>query len=219
MFDDQRKSAESFLLGIKHGVYIITNDTCEICEAYKKEIEYINNYNLYFVEAVTDSEKNAIYQLTQRTAFPITVGFLENEIEFVRLGQLFGEDLDYVLNFLNNNFKNSPLNESDQQKLVSRIKNKTYFTYYVFPENTDENKKISIMSDSIKNKEFPIDVDSLNNLNMSDDDKMLMITSNAKFTKLVIFDLEITDNYSTLSRNVIHEYITNKKLEFERRST
>ena len=44
MFDNQRKSAESFLLGIKHGVYVITNDTCEICEAYKKEIEYIKNW-------------------------------------------------------------------------------------------------------------------------------------------------------------------------------
>src|SRR5574344_568504 len=123
MLDSQKLSAESFLIGFKHGLYVITNDSCQICADYKKDIEYINNCYLYFVEVSTNIEKQAIYQIADRTVFPLTLGFVDNELKFVKVGQLFGEDLSTAFSFLKQ-LGEAPVSAAEVCKRIERMGNK-----------------------------------------------------------------------------------------------
>ena len=101
----------------------------------KKDIEYINNCYLYFVEVSTNIEKQAIYQIADRTVFPLTLGFVDNELKFVKVGQLFGEDLSTAFSFLKQ-FGEAPLSSSEISKKIDRIRNKCILSFYLFPEDT-----------------------------------------------------------------------------------
>lgn len=65
-------------------------------------------------EVSTDEQKKAIYQIAGRTAFPLTMGFWKNELKFVKLGQLFGDDLSSALKF----------KEDQEQRRVLPVRNR-----------------------------------------------------------------------------------------------
>ena len=217
MLDSQKLSAESFLIGFKHGLYVITNDSCQICADYKKDIEYINNCYLYFVEVSTNIEKQAIYQIADRTVFPLTLGFVDNELKFVKVGQLFGEDLSTAFSFFKQ-FGEAPLSSSEISKKIDRIRNKCILSFYLFPEDTTIEQRNKEIEGACARNELPIDIDSFN-LKISIEDKERMFETNLATAKLIVYDIEKTDRYSELGMKILTDYVAiNKNTNFIKRS-
>lgn len=217
MFDSQKLSCQAFLLGLKHGVYIFTNDTCQFCKDYKASIEHVNNANLYFVECILEEEKDIVYKLTSRMTMPITAAFVDGELQWSRVGQLFGEDLEEVLAYLNDTFGTAPLDEVEKQKKIAMVTHRCVPTFYIFPPNTTQEKRIEALKEAPKYNEFPIDVDSFNfieDMNIRE----RMFSSNYGASNLVIFNIESTDTYSDFAKVVIDGYVAKRKKQFKTRS-
>ena len=96
MFDSQKLSFEKFVLNFKHGIYVLTSDACHICQDYKESISYINNANLYFVEVLTEQERDIVYEMTERSVLPLTVCYKDNKLKYVKAGQLFDTQLKCI---------------------------------------------------------------------------------------------------------------------------
>ena len=117
MFDSQKISFQDFAIGYKHGIYVLTQDACEICHKYKQSIEHINNGNLYFVEVNTQRDRDLVYKMIQRAAFPMTCCYWDNELEYVRLGQLFELQLKEIYASLEK-FGPKPLSELEKRNYL-----------------------------------------------------------------------------------------------------
>ena len=187
MYDSQKLSFENFALGYKHGVYIFVQDTCDFCQAYKRSIEYINNHYLYFVEVNTVKEMEVCEKITGRSTFPITAGFVDNELEFSRVG--WERDLqmaEVILPFLKQ-FGDAPLSPFEIEKRVKAQRSKCMLTYYVFPNGIDPNKRADwLMHRCAKFNELPIDIDTVG-IQLPTEERERMLKSYYANTKLVVF--------------------------------
>lgn len=160
MFDSQKISFDSFVTGYKHGVYIITRDACEVCQEYKRDIEYINNRYLYFVEARTEAQLRIAKGMHDRLAFPMTAGWKDNQLVFVRLGELFGKDFSDVLDWLKQ-FGDAPLSESELKERIDKFNARCELSFYIFPDDMCQEQRNKFISSAYDRHELPVDVDTI----------------------------------------------------------
>lgn len=186
MLENQKLSYEAFKCRLHHGVYIFSSDACQLCQDYKKEIEHINNNYLYFVELTTESDREEVRALVDRMAFPMTVGFIDGDIIFTRLGQLFGDDWLSVTDFLKR-FGDSPLTEEQVKVKEEEIKKRCEIAFYVFSDDTNKQERIKTLSNSFYNHECAIDVDELCP-GLDCDSKIIMLKSFFSKHKFIIFN-------------------------------
>lgn len=204
MLESQKLSFQQFMLGYKHGVYVFVSDTCEICYKYKKSIEYINNANLYFVDVVTKEDRDAAYKLLQRGSFPLTAVFWDNEIDYIRLGQLFDLQLKEIFESLKK-FGDKPLSETEKKTRLEAIRTRCELSYYVFPPTISAENKEILLNKSIDFHEMPIDIDTLCP-NLEPDKRFKLIEGNMPFAKLVIYKDKDTNTFSPFCQRAIIYY-------------
>lgn len=211
-------STETFMLGLKHGVYVFVNDSCEFCHSYQESLRYIDNANLHIVECTLESDKSTIYQLTGKGALPITAAFIDGDMQWSTLGELYelsDDDEDWTLTklakYLNDTFGKAPLTPDEITQKLATIKQHCSYAFYIFPPNTSNEAKQLAFSKAFEHGEVPIDIDLIDSLDIDRKQKEIMITSNVAITKLVIFDINTTTNYSDLAKFVISAYVNSKR--------
>lgn len=213
MLDSQKISFDEFLLGYKHGVYVITSDSCDICAKYKDTIEYINNAYLYFVDVVTKEQRDAVYKLTQRSAFPLTAVFWDNELDYVRLGQLFELQLTEIFESLKK-YGDKPLSVEEKNRRLTALNSRCKLTYYVLPPNCDPDIKNRLFEKGYDFSELPIDVDSVCP-GLPEDKRLHMLEGNFPFAKLVIYKDKDTNIFTQFAQKTIMAYTGRaKSVEF-----
>lgn len=219
MFDSQKLSFDKFLLGYKHGIYIFSEDSCHICHEYKKTIQHINNANLYFVDVNTELQKKAIYQLTDRNAFPQTACFKDNELQYVRLGQLFDLQLEEIWTSLNE-FGENPLSQSEIEDRIKKQKTRCKLAFYVLPDNCNFQTRMKIHALGNKLNYLPLDVDMLAPT-LSVEEREHMLDGNYLNAELVVYfnnESEKT-SFTELGQLVTMKYTAkNKNVKFIVRS-
>lgn len=217
MFDSQKLSFEKFLLDYKHGVYVFTKDSCQVCSDYKKSIEYINNRNLFFVEVISNQEEEICEKIFDRRSFPITVGYKDNEIEFIRLGMLFDLQMGEIMKFLEP-FGNRLLTAEEKQEKIKKLETRCKLTYYVFPPDTSEDVRTKWMAKAIKYNELPIDVAKVGP-GLTSEQREHMLEGNYKFASMVVFDDGNTNIYGEFEQRIIVGYsIKNQDIKFVKRN-
>ena len=204
MLDSQKLTFNEFMLGYKHGVYVLVSDSCEICHRYQKSIEYINNANLYFVDVITSQDRDYAYKLTQRGSFPMTVVFWDNQLEYVRLGQLFDLQLEEIFESLKK-FGDKPLSKEEKDRRIEAIRTRCELSYYIFPPTISVEDKEKLLYSAVDNNELPIDVEALCP-NMDPTKRYHMLEGNMPFAKLVIFKDPDTNTFSEFAQRVLTGY-------------
>lgn len=209
MLESQKLSFQEFMLGYKHGVYVLVSDSCEICHKYQKSIEYINNANLYFVDVITAEDRDFAYKLTQRGSFPMTAVFWDNQLEYVRLGQLFDLQLEEIFASLKQ-FGDKPLSPEEKNKRLNAINSRCELSYYIFPPNCSNETKEALMNLAINNNELPIDIESIcTKLSLSD--RFHLFEGNFPFAKLIIYKDNHTNVFSDFAQKIIIGYSSKVK--------
>lgn len=216
MLDSQKIALEEFLLGYKHGVYVFTRDACQSCQDYKREIEYINNCYLYFVEVSTEQEISIVNKIIDRQTFPQTVAYLDNEIKFIRPGILFEESWKEIDKFLKT-FGDVPLPDDEVERRIERQKNRCLLTYYILPSDLTSSEKEQILNSAVTYNELPIDVDSLCPT-LPNEERERMLEGSYHFAKLVYWRRKESTNlfnYTSFSQNILLGYTNiNQEVKF-----
>jgi hypothetical protein len=219
MFDSQKLSFENFVMGYKHGVYIFTSDSCRVCQDYKRDIEWINNCFLYFVDVNTEEEKSILAKIIDRTALPATVAYLDNEIKFIRMGEVFEADWIEFDQFLKQ-FPDKPLPRDEIQRRIDKQKNRCLLTYYIFPQDISEEKRTELMNKSHEYNELPIDIDRLC-IGVDNKERERMLEGSYHFAKLVLWkdpNANIS-NYSSFANDILIGYTNaNQEIKFLQRN-
>lgn len=219
MFDSQKLSFQNWLLGYKHGVYVFVSDSCEICNDYKKELEFINNCYLYIVEVSTNKEKEILSKLIDRTAFPATVAYKDNQIEFIKMGMLFDTQMHEILDYLKP-FGEKPLSDYEIQQRIEKQKNRCILSYYVFPNDATEEEKQQWMVKAEEYNELPIDIETVG-IGLPNDKRERMLEGSYHFCKLIVFTSETEFSnytYSEFQNSIIIGYsLKNKDVKFQKR--
>lgn len=219
MFDSQKLSFENFVMGYKHGVYIFTSDSCRVCQDYKRDIEWINNCFLYFVDVNTEEEKSILAKIIDRTALPATVAYLDNEIKFIRMGEVFEADWIEFDQFLKQ-FPDKPLPKDEIQRRIDKQKNRCLLTYYIFPQDISEEKRTELMNKSHEYNELPIDIDRLC-IGVDNKERERMLEGSYHFAKLVLWkdpNANIS-NYSSFANDILIGYTNaNQEIKFLQRN-
>lgn len=210
MFDSQKLSFQDFAIGYKHGIYVLLNtDACEICVKYKRTIEHINNGNLYFVEVNTQRDRDLVYKMTQRAAFPMTCCYWDNELEYVRLGQLFELQLKEIYASLEK-FGPKPLTELEKRRRMQELKAKCEPAYYIFPPDIDADSREKLTYNAVNHAELPIDVERICP-NLPEDKRYRLFEGSFRLAKLVIFKDENTNIYSDFAQRLMTGYMSKVK--------
>lgn len=209
MFESQKLSFDAFMLGYKHGIYIFTEDTCQICSDYKKTIEHINNAYLYFVEVNTKEQQDIVRKITDRQAFPMTACFKDNDLEYVRIGQLFDLQLEEIYASLKE-FGDKPLTKDDIKARLTKQETRCKLTYYIISPMCDFKTRMKLIEHSIKHNELPIDVDMLAP-KLSLDEREHLLEGNYSLAKLVVYKYDNTNIFSELGQRVLINYTTKNK--------
>ena len=201
MFDSQKLNFEKFLLSFRHGIYVFTDDACHICQDYKKSISYINNANLYFVEVVTEQEKDIVNEMLDRSVFPLTACFKDNKLVYVKAGQLFDTQLEQIMSDLKE-FGDKPLSDEEITKRIEKEKTKCKLAYYMFTNTVKPEVKKAIISKSIEFNELPIDIDSIAP-ELDLDKQEHLFEGQLPFAKLVIFKDGVSNMFSNLANRIM----------------
>lgn len=209
MFDSQKITFNDFCLGFKHGIYVFTEDACHICHDYQKSIEHINNANLYFVEVNTKEQKDVVKKITNRLAFPMTACFKDNELEYVRVGQLFELQLQEIYESLKE-FGDAPLPKEEIERRINAINTRCKLTYYIMPPECNFATRMRLMEHGIKYNELPIDVDMLVP-RLPLEQRVHMLEGNYTFADLVIYKYTDTNIFSDLGQKVLIGYTAKNK--------
>jgi hypothetical protein len=209
MLDSQKMGAHEFIVGFKHGLYVCVSDTCQLCMDYKQDLKTVDSHHLMLVEVSTDEQKKAIYQIAGRTAFPITMGFWKNELKFVKLGQLFGEDLSSALKFLER-FPKDPFTPEELAMLQKDVYKRCKLAYYVFPPGTGKEARMAALNAAFEHDELPMDVDKQPGLPDGPDDRVKALSGMLAHAKLVIFDIFKTAEYSEVATKLIAKFMEDK---------
>lgn len=213
MFDSQKLAFENFLLGYKHGVYVFTKDGCHACEDYKNEIKWINNCFLYFVEVVKDEERAILTKLIDRKAFPLTVGYIDNEIKFIEQGVIYEKGWVKIHQFLEK-FPKNPLPPDEIQRRIEKQKNRCLLTYYAIPQNIQGVERTRILNKGIEYNEFPIDIDAVCP-DLPSAERERMLEGCYHFAKMVLWK---GGTYSNFTNDIILGYtINNQDIKFIQR--
>lgn len=218
MFDSQKLSFENFVMGYKHGVYIFTSDSCRVCQDYKRDIEWINNCFLYFVDVNTEEEKSILAKIIDRTALPATVAYLDNEIKFIRMGEVFEADWIEFDQFLKQ-FPDKPLPRDEIQRRIDKQKNRCLLTYYIFPQDISEEKRTELMNKSHEYNELPIDIDRLC-VCVDKKERERMLEGSYHFAKLILWKDPNANvaNYSPFANDILIGYTNaNQEIKFIQR--
>ena len=210
MFDSQKLSLESFLMGYKHGCYVFTTDTCRACQDYKREIEWINNCYLYFVEVTTEEEKAILAKVINKKAFPQTVGYVDNEIKFVEGGVIYDKGWIEIQKFLDK-FGTVPLPKDEIQRRIERQKNRCLLTLYAIPENIQGEERKKIVNSAYKFNEMPIDIDAFCP-EVETKERERMLEGQYHYAKLVIWSGGTCSNFTN---DIVLGYtINNQEVKF-----
>lgn len=218
MLEEQKITFNDFMLDYKHGVYIFTDDSCDVCAKYKNSIDHINNPNLYFVDVITRQDKDALYEITGKSSTPLTVVFKDNEIEFCQLGQLFDRQLATVFKLLDT-FGDTRLSDTEKLNRIKQYNERCILTYYVFPPDTPADIRKSLIDYSApKFNELPIDVESICS-NLPDEQRYRIFSAQMNTAKLVILKDENTTTFNPFAQRIITGYMTKvKNSQFEIRN-
>lgn len=224
MFDNMKMSAEKFILGLKHGIYVFVSDSCEFCTDYAKSLELVENCHLHVVECRTEADKSTIYQMTGRSILPLTTAWYDDTLQWVAPGQLFYEEegsdplapedwsINKVIKYMKDTFGDKPLTPEEVAEKLSMIKKYCAPAYYIFPPNTSTAAKRIAFEHAFEHNEMPIDIDTIAAIEtISDKDKYVMLKSNYTYFKLVIFDISKTSVYSDLANKLIADYLDPNK--------
>ncbi len=201
MFDSQKLNFEKFLLSFRHGIYVFTDDACHICQDYKESISYINNANLYFVEVVTEQEKDIVNEMLDRSVFPLTACFKDNKLVYVKAGQLFDTQLEQIMSDLKE-FGDKPLSDEEITKRIEKEKTKCKLAYYMFTNTVKPEVKKAIISKSIEFNELPIDIDSIAP-ELDLDKQEHLFEGQLPFAKLVLFKDGVSNMFSNLANRIM----------------
>lgn len=205
-------------MGYKHGVYIFTSDSCRVCQDYKRDIEWINNCFLYFVDVNTEEEKSILAKIIDRTALPATVAYLDNEIKFIRMGEVFEADWIEFDQFLKQ-FPDKPLPKDEIQRRIDKQKNRCLLTYYIFPQDISEEKRTELMNKSHEYNELPIDIDRLC-VGVDKKERERMLEGSYHFAKLILWKDPNASvaNYSPFANDILIGYTNvNQEIKFIQR--
>jgi hypothetical protein len=205
----QKINAQSFILGYKSGVYAFVSDSCQFCIDYKKDLERIDSPYLYIVEVATDEEKKVIWDLLDRIGFPLTAGYIDNEIKFVERGQRFGNDFTEIVKFLEERFPKEPLSEDELLKRQKAASREFKTALYVFPPEYSEEARKAALNAAKCYDELAIDIDAHPGL---PDDPTTKVRVLSKFgRKIVIFDVFETNEYSDTANLLIQKFTEDMK--------
>lgn len=206
MREGQILEAFNFLSSFKHGLYIFTSDACQFCQDYKKSLEHVSSPHLYFVEAVTDEQKDAVWAELKRVGFPLTVGYWKNQIRFIKNGQIFGEDLNDALKFLDR-FPKYPISEDERNKLANELAKECKLALYIFPPGLSETARKAALNAKLEHNELAIDVDEYARDVPELEDKIRLFAGTLKFSKLIVFNVFKTDRYSELCTELMRRFM------------
>lgn len=211
MLDSQKISFDKWVVGYKHGVYVFSTDSCQICKDYRQSIAHINNCFLYFVEVNTEDQKKVFYELTKRRAFPVTIGYFQNKIEFIEMGMLFDTQMEVVLKYLKK-FGDKPLSSKDIEELTRKEEEKCYFTLYAFTDDFSPEEKEKVMSEAISHYEIPFDIDNTHSII---EEKWLNALDTLNATRMVTISKKSNPNgkLSFIGQQVLFSYST--KMNFD----
>lgn len=216
MFDTQKISFDDFAFGYKHGVYVFVKDACDWCKRYKQEIEYINNHYLYVVEVATAKQEELLDKiLARQTAFPITVGYVDNVIKFAKTGVQWEEQqAKEIIPFLKQ-FGDVPLSDAEIQRRLEKQRNRCMLTYYVFPSNvTDEERKAWVEKKCASFNELPIDISTVG-IGLSEDERERMLESQYTSAKMVVFKKGEHSTLAPFENKIMLGYaIANQEVKF-----
>lgn len=208
MFDSQKLSFDKWLMGYKHGVYVFTSDSCSVCKDFKESIKDINNHYLYFVEVVTEKQKEIVAKLTHRSAFPQTAAYKDNQLDFVRMGMLFDTQMAEIMSYLKQ-FGDAPLSPEDLKERISDFNNKCELALYGFTQTTTAEQKAAIMDKALQYKECPIDIDAISpGLTIKEREQVLK--GLYWLAKLTLFKDGKSNMFSPLTQQVILGYCNAK---------
>ena len=197
-------------MGYKHGCYIFTTDTCRACQDYKREIEWINNCYLYFVEVTTEEEKAILAKVINKKAFPQTVGYIDNEIKFVEGGVIYDKGWIEIQKFLDK-FGPNPLPKDEIQRRIERQKNRCLLTLYAIPENIQGEERKKIVNSAHKFNEMPIDIDAFCP-EVETKERERMLEGQYHYAKLVIWSGGTCSNFTN---DIVLGYtINNQEIKF-----
>lgn len=185
MFDSQKLSFEKFAMGYKHGVYIITKDACGVCQQYKEDIKWVNNRYLYFVEAANQEDVRLAKQLHDRLAFPITAGWKDNQLVWVRLGEQYGEDFNRIMDWLKQ-FGDAPLSPEDLKDRIEKFNARCVLSFYIFNDGATQEQKDSAIAGAYARHELPVDIDTVAPM-MSMTERINMLLSYVATAKFVLW--------------------------------
>ena len=201
MFDSQKLSFEKFVLNFKHGIYVLTSDACHICQDYKESISYINNANLYFVEVLTEQERDVVYEMTERSVLPLTVCYKDNKLKYVKAGQLFDTQLKQIMSDLKE-FGDVPLSDAEIRVKLEKERTKCKLAYYMFTNTIDTETRKEIVSKGIYYNELPIDVDSVAP-NLTLEQQEHLFEGQIPFAKFIMFKDGKSNLFSNLSTKLM----------------
>lgn len=197
--------ALNFVNSFKHGVYVCTSDSCGFCEELKKSLSGIDSPHLYAVEAVTEDQKQALWNLADRIGFPQTLCFWKNELAFVKRGSLYGEDLKSVLDFLAK-FPKTDMSEDERNKLQKDVSGRCKLALYIFPPGLSKTARMAALNAKLEHNELAIDVDEYASSVSDYEDKVRLFAGVLKFSKLVVFNIFSTGVYSDLAQELLKRY-------------
>ena len=216
MFDTQKISFDDFAFNYKHGVYVFVKDACDWCKRYKQELEYINNHYLKVVEVATAKQEELLDKILGRqTAFPITVGYVDNVIKFAKTGVQWEEQqAKEILPFLKQ-FGTVPLSEAEIQRRIEKQKNRCMITYYVFPSNvTEEERAEWVEKKAAAFNELPIDVSKVG-IRLSEEERERMLESQYTSAKMVVFRKGDHSTLAPFENKIMLGYaIANQEVKF-----
>ena len=197
--------AFNFIQNFKHGLYVCTSDSCQFCQDYKQSIEHVDSPYLFVVEAIIQEQKEAIWKLADRIGFPLTLGFWKDNLQFIKRGQPFGEDLQQCLDFLKR-FPKTEMSETERNKLVNESSGRCKLALYVFPQDLSETARKAALCAKLEHNELAIDVDAYASDVQSLDDKVRLFAGVLENCKLVVFNIFTTSNYSELAQELMKRY-------------
>ena len=115
--------------------------------------------------------------------------------------------INFVAKYLKDIFGDKPLSEEELQEKIEKVRKHCYFAYYMFASNISEDVRRQCMSNAMQHTEMPIDLQSIELLTISDEDKEIMVMSNAAYTRLVLIDAAHTDKYSEFCNKILANYV------------
>lgn len=200
----QKISTTTFLDSYKHGVYIFVADSCQFCKDYLDNISFLDSSFLRVVEVVTQEEREAISKVINRIGFPMTAGFWDESLKFVKGGSLYGKDVTEVKTFLED-FPQDPIPPEREIALKESRARKYVFAVYIFPPRYDsKTREVYLKELCLDQNEIGVDADNF--YGSTGDPKLDAEILYRSLKRIVVFDLFKTKEYSPTATELLALY-------------